>query len=107
MGFFAFYNGIIYNDYLSISLDLFHSCFKPSKDEVTKVTIWEQKKNDCTYPFGLDPVWAVSKNSLTFINPYKMKVMKIIIKLVICYNRCYSYAFWYLDERSQFNLLQK
>lgn len=27
MGMFAFYNGLIYNDYLSLSLDLFGSCY--------------------------------------------------------------------------------
>jgi V-type H+-transporting ATPase subunit a len=70
MGLFAFYNGIIYNDYLSISLNLFGSCFEETEANDEKQ--WT-KKADCIYPFGLDPVWAVSDNSLTFINPYKMK----------------------------------
>ncbi len=72
MGFFAFYNGIIYNDFLSIPLNLFGSCFFINTDEKGN-RFWDKHK-DCTYSFGLDPVWAVSENSLTFINPYKMKV---------------------------------
>jgi V-type H+-transporting ATPase subunit a len=30
MGFFAFYCGFIYNDFLSLSLDLFGSCYNPN-----------------------------------------------------------------------------
>jgi V-type H+-transporting ATPase subunit a len=33
MGFFAFYCGWIYNDFMSISLDIFGSCYNP--DAVT------------------------------------------------------------------------
>ena len=51
MGFFAFYNGFIYNDYLSISLNLFGSCYSPEKQE------WKRESKDCVYPFGVDPVW--------------------------------------------------
>ena len=45
MGFFSFYNGLIYNDFAGLTLDLFGSCYV---DEVKK----------CTYTFGIDPAWA-------------------------------------------------
>lgn len=67
MGFFAFYNGWIYNDFISLSVDMFGSCYKLENE------IW-LKKDPCTYPIGVDPVWSVSANELTFVNSYKMKV---------------------------------
>lgn len=70
MGFFAFYNGWIYNDFMSLSIDMFGSCFSLSEEKQ-----WI-KKEGCTYPFGVDPVWSVSENELTFVNSYKMKVVK-------------------------------
>ena len=63
MGFFAFYNGVIYNDYLSLSLNLFGSCY--SLDETVEPHVWVGKEG-CVYPFGLDPVWSMSTNLLTF-----------------------------------------
>lgn len=71
MGFFAFYNGLIYNDYLSISLNLFGSCYEAKNEE------WILKEN-CVYKFGLDPVWLASNSSLNFMNSYKMKLSVII-----------------------------
>ncbi|CAD8080250.1 unnamed protein product [Paramecium sonneborni] len=72
MGFFAFYNGFIYNDYLSISLNLFGSCYSPEKEE------WKREQKDCVYPFGIDPVWQASSSSLNFMNSYKMKLSVIL-----------------------------
>lgn len=75
MGFYATYNGLIYNDYLSIPLNLFGSCYTLSEHKDGKEMVGEwSRKPDCVYPFGIDPVWLASKSSLVFINSYKMKV---------------------------------
>lgn len=71
MGFYAFYNGIIYNDYLSLPLNLFGSCYEVKDEE------WVRKA-DCVYPFGIDPVWLASGSSLNFMNSYKMKLAVIL-----------------------------
>lgn len=70
MGFCAFYCGWIYNDFVSISFDMFGSCYKLVDDEM----VLKNPKKHCTYPIGVDPVWSVSSNELTFVNSYKMKV---------------------------------
>jgi V-type H+-transporting ATPase subunit a len=67
MGFCAFYNGWIYNDFLSLAFNTFGSCYKLENE------VWSRKPN-CVYPIGIDPVWSVSSNELTFVNSYKMKV---------------------------------
>ena len=71
MGFFAFYNGFIYNDYLSLTLNLFGSCYTVKDNEF-------ERAEDCNYPFGLDPAWGVSANHIAFTNSYKMKLAVII-----------------------------
>ena len=85
MGFFAFYNGFIYNDFLSIPLNLFGSCYdlvevkkEGGMNEEKPDYEWHGPREGCVYPFGLDPVWLASATSLTFINSYKMKVKFIL-----------------------------
>lgn len=67
MGFFAFYVGFIYNDFMSISFNFFGSCYDLEEEN------WIRTEN-CSYPFGIDPVWSVSNNELSFMNSFKMKV---------------------------------
>ncbi len=76
MGFFAFYCGWIYNDFLGMNLNIFGSCYEP----VAVVTDRYIKPSDpdCIYPFGIDPAWGVAGNELVFVNGLKMKVSVII-----------------------------
>lgn len=72
MGFFATFNGWMYNDFLSIPIGIFGTCY-------TNVgTVAERKNNDCIYPIGLDPKWYVASNELAFFNSLKMKVSVIL-----------------------------
>ncbi len=73
MGFFAFFAGFIYNDFASIPLDIFGSCF--SAEGHSQVTV---RKEGCVYPFGLDPKWYIASNELNFFNSLKMKMAVII-----------------------------
>ena len=73
MGLFATYCGFIYNDMTSIPLKVFgDSCYE------RKINGEVLQKADCVYPIGIDPVWYLSKNELTFINSLKMKLAVII-----------------------------
>lgn len=72
MGFFAFYCGIIYNDFFSLTFNFFGSCFENQEDGTTKAI------PGCVYPVGLDPKWYIASNELTFFNSFKMKAAVII-----------------------------
>jgi V-type H+-transporting ATPase subunit a len=71
MGFFSFYCGLIYNEYLSLSLNLFGSCYE-IEGEAAVLT------EGCVYSIGVDPVWSISLNGLNFTNSLKMKMAVII-----------------------------
>lgn len=73
MGFFALFNGLIYNDMMSIPLGIFTSCYLDKKGVLTKT----RSSADCTYPFGIDPAWGVAKNKLSVYNSLKMKTSVI------------------------------
>jgi len=36
------------------------------------------KDVDCVYPLGVDPVWYMAKNELTYMNSLKMKIAVIL-----------------------------
>ena len=75
-GFFAFFNGWIYNDFFATPLGIFGSCYKNEKDENGEKIA--KRKGDCVYPIGLDPKWYVAVNELAFLNSFKMKMSVII-----------------------------
>nr|AAP92640.1 Cc1-3 [Rattus norvegicus] len=102
MGLFSVYTGLIYNDCFSKSLNLFGSGWNVSAmyssshspEEQRKMVLW----NDSTirhsrtlqldpnipgvfrgpYPFGIDPIWNLATNRLTFLNSFKMKMSVIL-----------------------------
>ncbi|XP_034452344.1 V-type proton ATPase 116 kDa subunit a-like isoform X1 [Hippoglossus hippoglossus] len=92
MGLFSIYTGLIYNDCFSKSLNIFGSGW--SVKAMFTAEVW--KKGDLTgnrfltldpnitgvfkgpYPLGIDPIWNLASNRLTFLNSYKMKMSVIV-----------------------------
>ena len=73
MGFFSFFCGIIYNDFMAIPISFFSSCYiNDKRQNIAK------KKNNCIYPIGIDPKWYAASNDLTFTNSFKMKLSVIV-----------------------------
>ena len=56
MGIFSVFCGLVYNDFTSVSMYLFDSCYElPEHGEKSAVL-----KSDCVYPVGIDPVWYMA-----------------------------------------------
>ena len=73
MSLFSLFCGLLYNDFLSVPL-YFTSCY-PKHGKKSEQLI---KNKNCNYKFGLDGVWYISNNELTFVNSLKMKFSVII-----------------------------
>ena len=83
MGMSAFYNGMIYNEAFAIPIDLYGSCYSVEQtinatSTTGGTTEFYSRKPDCVYTFGIDPIWAISPNDLTFVNNMKMKLAVIL-----------------------------
>uniref|UniRef100_UPI0037E88D8F V-type proton ATPase 116 kDa subunit a 1-like isoform X3 n=1 Tax=Semicossyphus pulcher TaxID=241346 RepID=UPI0037E88D8F len=91
MGIFSIYTGIIYNDCFSKSLNVFGSGWsvRPMFDAKvggnwTFATLEGNKVLQLDpavagvfkgpYPIGIDPIWNIATNKLTFLNSFKMKM---------------------------------
>eukprot|EP00051_Salpingoeca_urceolata_P002402 m.49881 g.49881 ORF g.49881 m.49881 type:complete len:834 (-) comp12109_c0_seq2:154-2655(-) len=82
MGLFSMYTGLIYNDIFSKSMTLFSSGWNiPSEEELNNrsppgsLTLDDF---DRPYELGVDPIWAVTTNKLTFTNSFKMKLSVLL-----------------------------
>ncbi|XP_065821036.1 V-type proton ATPase 116 kDa subunit a isoform X3 [Labrus bergylta] len=95
MGIFSIYTGIIYNDCFSKSLNVFGSGWsvRPMFDarvggnwtfatlENSKVLQLDPAVDGVfkgPYPIGIDPIWNIATNKLTFLNSFKMKMSVIL-----------------------------
>ncbi|XP_065174743.1 V-type proton ATPase 116 kDa subunit a 1-like isoform X2 [Sycon ciliatum] len=86
MGLFSIYTGLVYNDCFSKSFNIFGSSWSVQETDLYTSTDTVQLKlgkdgnfrDHEPYPFGLDPIWQVASNKLTFTNSYKMKMSVIL-----------------------------
>ncbi|XP_052422538.1 V-type proton ATPase 116 kDa subunit a 2 isoform X4 [Carassius gibelio] len=92
MGLFSIYTGLIYNDCFSKSLNIFGSAWSVkamfAQQEWTNETLQTNALLTLDpnvsgvfsgpYPLGIDPIWNMAVNRLTFLNSYKMKMSVII-----------------------------
>ncbi|XP_063328307.1 V-type proton ATPase 116 kDa subunit a isoform X2 [Pelmatolapia mariae] len=95
MGVFSMYTGIIYNDCFSKSLNVFGSGWsvRPMFNPRAGGNWTDGTLNGSTvlqldpavdgvfngpYPIGIDPIWSISVNKLSFLNSFKMKMSVIV-----------------------------
>ena len=69
MGFFAVFCGLLYNDFMSLPLYLWKSCYQDGNGV---------REPDCVYPVGIDPAWYGSSKEINYINSLKMKISVIL-----------------------------
>uniref|UniRef100_A0A452T8X7 V-type proton ATPase subunit a n=1 Tax=Ursus maritimus TaxID=29073 RepID=A0A452T8X7_URSMA len=127
MGLFSVYTGLIYNDCFSKSVNLFGSGWNVSAmyssshapAEHRKMVLW----NDTIvrhsrvlqldpsvpgvfqgpYPLGIDPIWNLATNRLTFLNSFKMK-MSVILGIIHMTFGVILGIFNHLHFRKKFNI---
>uniref|UniRef100_A0A4W6F9S4 V-type proton ATPase subunit a n=1 Tax=Lates calcarifer TaxID=8187 RepID=A0A4W6F9S4_LATCA len=101
MGLFSVYTGAIYNDCFSRGLSTFPSGWhlRPMNwsDETLRGSQYLSLDPNIAgvfqgpYPFGIDPIWHLASNHLSFLNSYKMKMSIIIGVVHITFGVCLSY----------------
>lgn len=70
MGLMSTFCGLIYNDFFSLPLPIFKTCY-----DLTNPSKPVQK---CVYPIGLDYSWHLSSNKVSFMNSFKMKLSIVL-----------------------------
>ncbi|KHJ94856.1 hypothetical protein OESDEN_05206, partial [Oesophagostomum dentatum] len=83
MGLFSIYTGILYNDAFAKSFNVFGSSWANPYNQ-SEIESWIYPRSDARetkrgpYPFGVDPIWNIAENRLSFLNSMKMKISVII-----------------------------
>ncbi|XP_048826541.1 V-type proton ATPase 116 kDa subunit a 3-like [Brienomyrus brachyistius] len=105
MGLFSIYTGAIYNECFSRALSPFASGWhiQPMMQHYnwSKKTLQQNQYLTLDpnvtgvfqgpYPFGIDPIWGMANNHLTFLNSYKMKMSVIIGVIHMTFGVCLSF----------------
>ena len=69
---FSIYSGIIYNEYLGVSLSTQSTCYKRVDHDTY------DRIDGCMQYVGIDSIWSRSRNHISYLNSYKMKLSIII-----------------------------
>uniref|UniRef100_A0A665US55 V-type proton ATPase subunit a n=1 Tax=Echeneis naucrates TaxID=173247 RepID=A0A665US55_ECHNA len=115
MGLFSIYTGLIYNDCFSKSLNIFGSGWSVKAMFTNQQNKTLQTNSLLTldpnisgvfsgpYPFGIDPIWNMAVNRLSFLNSYKMKMSVVIGVIHMSFGVVLS-VFNHLHFRQKFNV---
>ncbi|XP_036132258.1 V-type proton ATPase 116 kDa subunit a2 isoform X3 [Molossus molossus] len=127
MGLFSVYTGLVYNDCFSKSVNLFGSgwnvsamySFSHAPAEHSRMALWNDSvvKHSRVlqldpsvpgvfqgpYPLGIDPIWNLATNRLTFLNSFKMK-MSVILGIIHMTFGVVLGIFNHLHFRKKFNI---
>ncbi|KAF7668004.1 hypothetical protein LDENG_00036830 [Lucifuga dentata] len=115
MGLFSIYTGAIYNECFSRGLSAFSSSWHV--DPMFQKNIWNASVLEhnsylsmdpvvngvftSPYPFGIDPIWGMANNKLSFLNSYKMKMSVIIGIIHMNFGVFLSFFnYWHFDQKS-------
>ncbi|XP_036905007.1 V-type proton ATPase 116 kDa subunit a isoform X2 [Sturnira hondurensis] len=119
MGVFSIYTGFIYNDCFSKAFNIFGSSW--SVRPMFRNGTWNMETLESSpilqldpaipgvysgnpYPFGIDPIWNLASNKLTFLNSYKMK-MSVVLGIVQMTFGVILSLFNHIYFRKTFNIL--
>uniref|UniRef100_A0A3P9N1F0 V-type proton ATPase subunit a n=1 Tax=Poecilia reticulata TaxID=8081 RepID=A0A3P9N1F0_POERE len=115
MGLFSIYTGAIYNECFSRGMKTFNSgwhvgpmfdknIWNPSTLRGNQFLSMDPNVTGVftsPYPFGIDPVWGLANNKLTFLNSYKMKMSVIVGIIHMTFGVCLSFFnYWHFGKIS-------
>ncbi|XP_063814447.1 V-type proton ATPase 116 kDa subunit a 3 [Pseudophryne corroboree] len=119
MGLFSIYTGFVYNECFSRATTIFPSGWSVAamaKDKdwtfesLPKSILYPPLDPNITnvftgaYPFGIDPIWSLATNRLTFLNSFKMK-MSIILGVVHMTTGVFLSIFNFIHFKQKYRIL--
>uniref|UniRef100_A0A670J1I3 V-type proton ATPase subunit a n=1 Tax=Podarcis muralis TaxID=64176 RepID=A0A670J1I3_PODMU len=118
MGAFSIYTGFIYNECFSKATNIFPSAWSIatmanqsnwSEDFLAGNPVLALNPNITgvfkgPYPFGIDPIWSLAINHLTFLNSFKMKMSVILGIVHMSFGVCLG-IFNYIHFKNYYKIL--
>ena len=77
-GLFSMYVGLLYNEIFSVPMGLFHSTYSVTVLHGGGGGAARAEWDGTVYPFGIDPMWHLAANKMTFFNSFKMKASIVV-----------------------------